>query len=92
MQYEEYKENGVKYVRVDKRKARIKYNDGKQVFLIQDMMRLPNEWQMPCPISNNNNGSVMESDFDKRVRGFQYYNCDNECGRGVKYFVKQEDL
>lgn len=47
---EEYQEKGVNYIRINKRKARIKFNEGKTIYLIQDMMRLPNAWQMPCPI------------------------------------------
>lgn len=42
MQKEEYIRNGKKFVRVNKIKARIKYDEGKTVYLIQDMMRLDN--------------------------------------------------
>lgn len=42
MMHEEYQEKGVTYIRINKTKARVKYNEGKTIYLIQDMMRLPN--------------------------------------------------
>lgn len=47
-------------------------------------------WQSPCPISKKDNGGNRE--FDKRVNEFKCYKCDNERGRGVKYFVEQSVL
>ena len=44
MQQEEYIDKGVKYVRIDKRKARIKFGEGKTICLIPDRMRLENAW------------------------------------------------
>lgn len=89
MMHEEYMMRGVNYVRIDKKKARVKFNIGHTIYLIQDMMRLVNAWQNPCPISIEESG---EKDFDKLVNSFQYYNCDSERGRGVKYFIKEADL
>lgn len=91
MQSEKYSYKGALYIRINKRKARIKFNDGKTIYLIQDMMRLPNAWQMPCPISNTMLSSIGR-DFDSHVNDFQYSNCDSERGRGVKYFINQKDL
>ena len=87
MQQESYNYKGEHHVRVNKTKARKMYNQGKQVYLIQDMMRLDNAWQSPCPIDNKNG-----RDFDGIVNEFRFYNCDSERGQGVKYFVKQSDL
>lgn len=80
--HEEYKNDGVNYVRIDKRKARIKYNEGKIVYLVQDGLRLESAWISLYSISK-----VEQSDFDNTVNHFQYYN--NGCG--VKYFIRQED-
>lgn len=90
MQKEDYTYNGKRFIRVNKIKARKIYGDGNTVYLIPDMMRLDNAWQSPCPISKKDNGGDRE--FDTWVNEFQYYNCDNERGRGVKYFVKQSAL
>lgn len=90
MMNEEYIRNHERFVRVNKRVARRMYDKGKRVFLIPDMMRLNNAWQSPCPISKEDNGG--DRSFDARVNEYRYYNCDNERGRGVKYFVSQEDL
>lgn len=51
MQQEEYINKGVKYVRIDKRKARIKFGEGKAICLIPDRMRLGNAWNSLCSIS-----------------------------------------
>lgn len=86
MQNEDYIYNGERVIRVNKKVARKMYDAGKQVWLIQDMMRLVNAWQSPCPIDNKS-----EREFDAQVNEFMYYNCDSERGRGVKYFVRQSD-
>ena len=87
MQNESYKRYGVSYVRVSKVTARKVYNSGKRVFLIQDRMRFDNAWQSPFPIFN-----ASGRDFDMWVNEFVYYNCNNEQGRTVKYFVAESDL
>ena len=91
MQQEDYTEKGIRYIRINKRKARIKFNEGKVIFLIQDNIRLINAWQSPCPISNDRDSAIGRT-FDNHVTDFMYYNCDSERGRGVKYFIKEEDL
>lgn len=82
MMHEEYNNDGVNYVRIDKRKARIKYNEGKVICLVQDGLRLGSAWVNLCPISK-----VKQLDFDNVVNHFRNHN--NGCG--VKYFIKQED-
>ena len=69
--------------------ASYKDENGKQIWLIPDMMRLDNAWQSPCPISIKDNGGDRE--FDARVNEFVYYNCDRVKGNGAKYFVRQSD-
>lgn len=91
MMHEEYQEKGVTYIRINKTKARVKYNEGKTIYLIQDMMRLPNAWEKPCPIHKDGLSSIGR-EFDDHVKDFQYHNCDSQCGCGVKYFIKQEEL
>ena len=86
MQSEEYNYKGKRMVRVNKKVARNLYNAGETVWLIPDMMRLDNAWQSPCPISRKTS-----DDFDTIINEFKYYNCDNERGKGVKYFVDKLD-
>lgn len=80
--HEEYMMRGVNYVRIDKRKARIKYNEGKTIYLIQDGIRLRIAWCNYSPINK-----FESSDFDNVVSHFMYDNGK----RGIKYFIKQED-
>lgn len=91
MQKEDYTENNIRYVRINKRKARIKFVEGKTIYLIQDNMRLGNAWQGLCPISNERYSAIGNT-FDNHVTDFMYYNCDSERGRGVKYFIDENDL
>lgn len=80
--HEEYKDNGVNYVRIDKKKARIKYNEGKTIYLVRDGMRLDNAWPFAYPICKTE-----QLDFDNRVNQYQRVNYL----RGVKYLIKEED-
>lgn len=91
MQQEQYIKEGIRYVRINKRKARLKFAEGKTIYLIQDNMRLGNAWQDLCPISNDRDSAIGNT-FENHVTDFMYYNCDSERGRGVKYFIKEEDL
>ena len=87
MQQEEYIRGTKRFVRVNKTKARQKYNEGKTIYLIQDMMRLDNAWQHPCPIDNKGG-----KDFDAVVDEFKYYKCDSERGREAKYFIDATEV
>lgn len=89
MQQEEYIDKGVKYVRIDKRKARIKFGEGKTICLIPDSMRLENAWRALYSISKS--WTKSDREFDNYVNNYMYYNYDSKCGRTVKYFIKQED-
>ena len=89
MQQEEYIDKGVKYVRIDKRKARIKFGKGKTIYLIPDRMRLENAWHSLYAISKN--WIKSDQEFDNYVNNYMYYNYDSKGGRTVKYFIKQED-
>ena len=91
MMHEEYQEKGVTYIWINKTKARVKYNEGKTIYLIQDMMRLPNAWKKPCPIHKDGLSSIGR-EFDDHVKDFQYYNGDSQRGHGIKYCIKQEEL
>lgn len=87
MQQEEYSKQGIRYVRINKRKARIKFNEGKTIYLIPDMMRLEDAWKLSCPMWNEKN-----STFDNRVDGFKYHNGLYNRVCGVKYFIAENDL
>lgn len=91
MQQEEYDDKGIKYVRINKRKARIKFGENKTIYLVPDMMRLVNAWCSLHSISKEQN-TDNDMEFDNHVNHYAYYNCDSKRGRGVKYFIKKEDL
>lgn len=82
MMHEEYKHNGTNYIRIDKRKARIKYYEGKTIRLIGDGAMVRCVWDKGSTISNAD-----LFDFSSKVSRFQHDH--NNCG--VKYFIRQED-
>lgn len=90
MQQEEYIDKGVKYVRINKRRARIKFGEGKAICLIPDRMRLGNAWNSFCSISKSQT-TDSDREFDNYVNHYMYYNCGVKSGCTVKYFIKQED-
>lgn len=72
-------------IRVNKTKARRLYNNGISIYLI------------PCKISPNSIwfGTVelsqaIESDFDKAVNAFKYYNCKYVTGYYPHYYIMVE--
>lgn len=89
MRKEYYIYKGEHFIRVNKVIAQRVYNSGNIVYLIQNMMRLGNPWQGPCPLYKKDND---DRNFDTKVNEFIYYNCNKECGKKVKYFVKRSTL
>ena len=56
-----------------------------------------NMWQRPMPICKNRYPFVgytfdqMCDTFDQVCDAYKYYNCDNERGKYIHFFIKTED-
>jgi len=75
----------IKFDMVNKTKAKRLFNEGKDVWILPSNMRIDNIWIQPA-LLNKKNGV----DFDTLVNGYMYYNCNNETGKNVHYFVESQ--
>lgn len=70
-----------------KTQARKQYENGATIYLLASNMTIDNPWQGLCPIHKDSGVAIMNPTFDNMVSDFKYYNCDNERGKYVQYFV-----
>lgn len=85
---------GITYIRVSKMAAEKMYNVGYPVYVMASNMIFENPWVAPYRIKKQDieeNPFTMGSSFREIVSDFMYYNCDQERGRYVKYYVKYND-
>ena len=64
-------------------KAKRLYNEGETVFLQSSNMRFENMWASAYDI-NLKCGRT----FDEMINSFSVYNCDNERGNRIHFYIK----
>lgn len=69
--------------RVNKTIARKLFNEGKQFWMTACNMRPECGILVNAPVYKEE-----QTDFDKLVNAFTYYNCGNETGRYPAYYVE----
>lgn len=69
-------------VKVDKRMARKEYNSGNTIYLLPSKAAPGSCWITPATVSNRCN-----KDFDALINEYSYYNCNNETGLRVTYYI-----
>lgn len=75
--------------KVDKRTARKLYNEGQTIMLVPCKVNPKNMWGIGHYFSNKD-GDGFETDFDKVVSYYSYYNCQyNELGKYCAYYVEE---
>ena len=77
-------------MQVTKGKAKKAYENGEPVWMHPCNMAVRNPWQNPIPISKKrieDNAFFNGSTFEDIVNDFHYYNCDNERGKYLIFFV-----
>lgn len=72
---------------IQKRTAKKLFEAGKEIFLHSSNMRFDNMWQHPMPAQKNGYSFVGYS-FEQICDSYECYNCDNERGRYIHFFVK----
>ena len=80
------------YKRVTKTEARKVFNKGKSVWLLPSKVGfcINAPFLAPYEINKNTrNNSVETPDFDRLSNSFAYYNCNNELGNIVHYYVEK---
>ena len=70
------------------RTAKKLFNQGKEIFLQSSNMHFESVWSGAMPLKKD---TSFTSDFDYIVSDFKYYNCDNERGKRVHFFVRCAD-
>ena len=74
------------FVKISKADARKKFAEGKTIYLTASKIRLGNMWVQPVAVDNSES-----REFEKVLDAFRYYNCNTECGLGVRYYLKSEN-
>ena len=74
---------------ISKRTARKLWDDGREIYLHSSNMRFDNMWQHPMPACKDGYSFVGYT-FDQVCSSYETYNCDNERGRYIHFFVKAE--
>ncbi len=70
--------------RVQKRTAQKLYDEGREIYLLPSNIRFDNMWILPFPAKKKNNSES----FDKLCSHYKFYNCDNFCGKFIKFYVE----
>lgn len=83
----EYLDGDKIYKRVDKRVARKQFNAGMVVHLTTSRA-YPGSLVGSCDIQMSPDPDRFDT-FDNYVNSFKYYNCSNETGKTVNYFIEK---
>ena len=80
------------YKQVSRKTARKHFENGDNLLLHPSNLRFDNIWQSPMSAHIDNNCCIQEEDrskrFDQLCHDFMFYNCDNERGKYINYFVE----
>jgi hypothetical protein len=83
MRNESYEMNDRIWNRVPKSVAQKAFEKGQSVILCPVEMNPASPWGVSALVDKE----TAESDFERVVNAFEYYNCHAESGRYVKFFV-----
>ena len=81
--------NGTEARRVERRKAKKFYDEGKRIWI------LPEKANPGSLMFEGSSPFVKTEDkrsFEKLVNEYSFYNCNKELGTYVKYFVAENDI
>lgn len=74
---------------ISKRTARKLWDEGREIYFHSSNMMFDNMWQHPMPASKDGYTFVGYT-FDLVCADYKYYNCDNERGKYIHFFVKAD--
>lgn len=84
-------DNNKAYIRVNKRKARIVYNNGEDLVFVPVKLNPVNKYGLSVKLNKFDWGEE-GIPFDKLVSNFEFFNCTNdETGRYTAYYVILEN-
>jgi hypothetical protein len=76
---------GTMMQQVQKRTARKLFQEGEMIYLCPCNMHFDSAWQTPIVISK---AESLGFTFDQLCNDYEYFNCDSERGRYVRFYVK----
>lgn len=68
---------------INKTKARKLWEDGQTIYMLPSNMRVGNIWMCPMPTRKTDD----RWNFNLLCADFIYYNCDNERGKYIHFYV-----
>ena len=81
--------NGIRYIRVTKKRAKREFNAGSQIYLLSVEMNPINSWMLFHGYNNQDSAfSNRSSTFEEIVIRYEYYNCNNSY---AKYFITENN-
>lgn len=82
MHFRDFTLNDIRYERISKREARKYYNRGRRVYCLACKLNPLSPLVHMCEMQYPSN-----ADFDAVVNAYEWYNCNNECGRYAAFYV-----
>lgn len=76
------------YKRVTKKTAIKAFLQGKNLYILPCKARLDSIWFSPYLITKNDDCKTVE-DLEKLFNSFIYYNCNNELGKYISYYIEK---
>lgn len=74
------------YIKISKKQARERYNQGKIIRLMACNLNPNGYWGEPLPV-NNEQGKP----FEGLCNEFSYYNCTKETGKSISFYILEEE-
>ena len=78
-----YYYKGINYKKVSKKEAEKLFNKGVSIHLFSSKIRPFTNWTGDGVVVDNDN----DKKFEKIINEFEYYNCSNETGTAIHYYV-----
>lgn len=85
----------MEWLRISKAKAKKLYEKGKSVWCLPSKMNPYSEWISPCLMPNEASylGEPPKKEWvrtwEQAINSFSYYNCNEEQGKFIKFYVKE---
>jgi len=88
-----FTKNGYTFIRINKKEARRAYKNNLKILTVPHNMQLFNSWYEPFTLYRKNREHFIlddigaENDFDNMVNSLEYYNCNNETGNYMAFYI-----
>lgn len=80
----------MEYKKININTARKLYNEGRKIIVKTSKMRIePTMWTTPMElVKKEREEQLNEVDFDKNINVYRFYNCSNELGKTLQYYIE----